>query len=191
MRQFVVMLRLLTLLVLLTGMPAGCGDDNSPTRPQGGDFVLQSDNGPIDTRALRGNVLVLFFGYTNCPDVCRASLAAGAQALIGLSADERAKTRLIMISVDPERDTPAKLSKYAAYFHTGMVGGTGSPEEIAAVARSFGAGYYRQPADASGNYAIDHTANTYLVGPDGKLAATIPLGTPTVDLVAAIRKLLP
>jgi protein SCO1/2 len=184
------MTRLLT-LILLAAMFAGCADDRSPARPQGGDFVLQSADGPIDTKALRGNVLLVFFGYTNCPDVCPASLAAGAQALIALSADERAKTRLIMVSVDPERDTLAKLKAYAAYFHTGMIGVTGTPEEIAAVAKSFGAGYVRQPADASGRYAVDHTSNTYLVGPDGKLAATIPLGTPTVDLVAAIRKQLP
>ncbi|MBI5784513.1 MAG: SCO family protein [Rhodocyclales bacterium] len=185
------MLRRPFLICLIALGLAGCGDRQAAAdRPRGGDFVLQSADGPVDTRALRGNVLLVFFGYTNCPDVCPASLAAGAQALIGLSADERAKTRLIMVSVDPERDSPAKLKEYAAYFHTGMVGVTGTPEEIAAVAKSYGAGYVRQPADASGRYAVDHTANTYLVGPDGKLAATIPLGTPTVDLVAAIRKQL-
>jgi protein SCO1/2 len=185
------MLRQFLLICLTTLGLAGCGDRQPGTQgPQGGDFVLQSAAGPIDTKALRGNVLLVFFGYTNCPDVCPASLAAGAQALIALSAEERARTRLIMVSVDPERDTLPRLKEYAAYFHTGMVGVTGTPEEIAAVARSFGAGYVRQPADASGKYAVDHTANTYLVGPDGKLAATIPLGTPTIALVAAIRKQL-
>ena len=183
--------RFLFICFLALGL-VSCGDKPPGTQgPQGGDFVLHSAAGPVDTGTLRGNVLLIFFGYTNCPDVCPASLAAGAQALIALSADERAKTRLIMVSVDPERDTPAKLKEYAAYFHTGMIGVTGTPEEIATVAKSFGAGYVRQPADASGRYAVDHTANTYLVGPDGKLAATIPLGTPTVDLVAAIRMQLP
>lgn len=194
MRQFAAMSRLPILLALLAALfstlVAGCHDDNSPPRPAGGDFVLQSADGPVDTKALRGNVLLVFFGYTHCPDVCPASLAAGAQALVGLSAPERARTRLIMISVDPERDTLVKLKEYAAYFHTGMVGVTGTPEEIAAVAKSFGVGYLRQPADAGGKYAVDHTSNTYLVGPDGKLVATIPLGTPIVDVSAAIRRQL-
>jgi protein SCO1/2 len=185
------MLRRSLLICFLALGLASCSDRQPGTQgPQGGDFALQSADGPVDTKALRGNVLLVFFGYTNCPDICPASLAAGAQALISLSADERAKTRLIMVSVDPERDTLAKLKAYAAYFHTGMVGVTGTPEEIATVAKSFGAGYVRQPPDASGRYAVDHTANTYLVGPDGRLAAIIPLGTPTVDLVAAIRKQL-
>lgn len=183
--------RLLLICLAILGL-AGCSDRRPGTEgPQGGDFVLQSAAGPVDTKALRGNVLLIFFGYTNCPDVCPASLAAGAQALVALSADERAKTRLIMVSVDPERDTPARLKEYTAYFHPGMLGVTGTPAEIETVAKSYGAGYVRQPADASGRYAVDHTANTYLVGPDGKLVATIPLGTPTADLVAAIRKQLP
>lgn len=184
------MRQLSILLCALALVLAGCGDPPAAGLPVGGDFVLQSADGPIDTKALRGNVLLVFFGYTHCPDVCPASLAAGAQALVALSTTERAKTRLIMVSVDPERDTPARLKEYANFFHTGMVGVTGTPEQIAAVASSYGAGYLKQPADAQGNYAVDHTANTYLVGPDGKLAAIIPLGTPTASLVAAIRKQL-
>lgn len=183
---------LLVPLVLLVVFLAACGDDRpSGSAPVGGDFVLQSAAGPLDTRSLRGNVLLVFFGYTNCPDICPASMAAGAQALNALTVDERAKTRLIMISVDPERDTPAKLKEYVAFFHPSMLGVTGSAAEIEAVAKSFGAGYLRQPPDANGRYAVDHSANTYLVGPDGKLAATLPLGEPTAKVVAAIRKYLP
>lgn len=159
--------------------------------PAGGDFVLQAADGPVDSRALRGKVLLLYFGYTNCPDVCPASLAAGAQALALMGAGERANTRLIMISVDPERDTPARLKEYAAYFHPEMIGATGTPEQIAALAKAYGAGYIRQPPRADGGYAVDHTTHIYLVRPDGKLAATLPLGTPADAMLKEIRQLLP
>jgi protein SCO1 len=187
------MRRLFILLSLCLSLLAACGNEPPPlkARPTGGDFVLQSAAGPVDTQALRGKVLLIYFGYTNCPDICPASMGAGAQALTALAADERARTRMIMVSVDPERDTPQKLKEYAAYFHPDMLGVTGSPAEIERVAKSFGAGYQRQAAAADGSYAVDHTSNTYLIGPDGKLEAILPLGTPTAEIAAAIRKRLP
>lgn len=181
------------IVALIAAFFTGCGNSQPPSGPApvGGDFVLRSASGPVDTKALRGQVLLVYFGYTNCPDICPASMASGSQALNTLTPEERAKTKLIMVSVDPDRDTPAKLKDYAAFFHPEMIGVTGTSAEIEAVARSFGAGYVRQPPDANGNYAVDHTAHTYLVGPDGKLATMLPLGTPTADVVAAIRKRLP
>lgn len=172
---------------------AGCGDNRPSVAapPKGGDFVLQSASGPVDTRALRGMVLLIYFGYLNCPDICPASMAAGSQALIALTPEERAKTKMIMISVDPERDTLSGLKEYAAFFHPDMIGVTGTAAEIETVAKLFGAGYIRRPPDANGRYAVDHSAHTYLIDPDGKLAVTIPLGTPKADIVAAIRKHLP
>jgi protein SCO1/2 len=181
------------LLALLAVLVTGCSDSQTPVAavPAGGDFVLQSASGPIDTKSLRGKVLLIYFGYTHCPDVCPASMAAGAQAMNALTPEERAKTQLIMVSVDPDRDTHAILKNYAAFFHPSMIGVTGSVAQIETIAKSFGAGYIRQPPDANGNYAVDHSANTYLVGPDGKLAATLPLGMQTADVVASIRKHLP
>lgn len=189
------MLRFLILLSWSVFALVGCGDGPPSSSvagaPQGGDFVLQTTTGPLDSKSLRGKVLLIFFGYSQCPDICPASMAAGAQALNALNAQERANTRLIMISVDPERDTVQALKDYVAYFHPEMLGATGTPEQIAAVAKAYGAGYVRHPADKDGHYAVDHTSNTYIVAPDGKLAAILPLGTPTVEVVTAIRKQLP
>ncbi len=177
--------------ILFAAALAGCSEQRvEPPTPKGGDFVLRSADGPVDTRALRGKVLLIYFGYTHCPDVCPASLAAGAQMLNTLSAEERGKVRLIMVSVDPERDTPARLKEYAAYFHPEMIGVTGTPEETVAVAQSFGAGYIRQPARPDGGYAVDHTTRTYVVAPDGKLAASLDLGTPAEKVVETVRGLL-
>lgn len=155
--------------------------------PAGTDFVLQSADGPVDTKNLRGKVLLVFFGYTNCPDICPASLSAGALALNALTPGERERVRLLMVSVDPERDTPQRLKEYTAYFHPAMTGVTGSPAEIARIAGAFGAGYGKQPARTDGAYAVDHTASTFLVNGDGRLAAVLDLGTPTEQVVAAIR----
>lgn len=172
-------------LLLRGGVPA-----RPANLPAGGDFVLQTVDGPFDTKTERGKVLLLYFGYTNCPDICPASLAAGGMALNALTSEERAKVRLLMISVDPERDSLQHLKEYTGFFHPQMLGATGTPAEIAKIAGSFGAGYIKQAAKADGSYAVDHTVSTYVVGPDGKLAAVLDLGTPNEKLLATIRQLL-
>jgi protein SCO1/2 len=169
---------------------SGMGERVLVARPAGGDFVLQGTAGPVDSKALRGNVLLVYFGYINCPDICPVSMAAGAAALNALTPAERAKTRMIMISVDPERDTPAKLKEYVAYFHPAMIGAVGTATETAAIAKSFGVGYVRQPTRPDGGYAVDHSSQTFVIGPDGKLMELLPLGVDTGKVVAAVRKLL-
>lgn len=158
--------------------------------PPGGDFILESQDGPLDSKGLRGKVLLVYFGYTNCPDVCPASLSAGGQALNALSAEERQRVKLIMVSVDPERDSLQHLKEYTSFFHADMIGATGSREQIASLAKAYGAGYIKQAAKADGSYAVDHTVSTYVVDPEGKLAAVLELGVPTDKLLATIRKLL-
>lgn len=177
-------------LALLAVMLSGCQPARDPKLPQGADFVLQTADGPLDSKSLRGKVMLVYFGYTNCPDICPASLAAGGQALKTLSADERKRVKLIMISVDPERDSVQHLKEYTAFFHPEMLGATGSPQEIATLAKAYGAGYLKQAAKADGSYAVDHTTATYVVGPDGKLAQVIELNAGSEAIVTAVRKLL-
>mgnify|MGYP000967679565 FL=1 len=112
--------------------------------PEGGDFTLQSADGPVSLGDFRGKVVLLYFGYTYCPDVCPTSLAATAEALKALNPDELARVAVILVSVDPKRDTPARLKEYAEFFHPAMVGVTGTPEEIAAVAKRYGVFYAEQ-----------------------------------------------
>jgi protein SCO1/2 len=192
MRNFPVFFAFFAVPLLFAVLLGGCSDNRTspPGAPAGGDFVLRSADGSVDTRALRGKVLLIYFGYTHCPDVCPASLAAGAQALNALSAEERAKVRLIMVSVDPERDTPARMKEYAAYFHPEMIGVTGTAEEIGAIAKAYGAGYIRQPARPDGSYAVDHTTRTYVVAPDGKLAVSLELNAPADKYLETVRGLL-
>jgi len=180
----------LVIALLTACSDPGMGERVLVARPEGGDFVLQSAAGPVDTKVLRGNVLLVYFGYVNCPDVCPMSMAAGAAALNALTPEERARTKMIMVSVDPERDTPAKLKDYVAYFHPAMIGAVGTAAETAAIAKSFGVGYLRQPTRPDGGYAVDHSSQTFVIGPDGQVAELLPLGVATDKVVAAVRKLL-
>lgn len=177
-------------LLLSCILLAACSPVPQGGKPVGADFVLQGPTGPVDSHNFRGKLMLVSFGYVNCPDVCPTSLAAMNEVLSGMTPEERAKIQPILISVDPERDTPESLRNYAAYFHPSLIGVTGTPEQIATLAKAFGAGYVRQPARSDGSYAVDHSANTYVVGKDGKLAATLLLGAPVDDLRAAIRKAL-
>lgn len=180
----------LAFLVLSCVLLAACLPAPQGGKPVGADFVLQGPAGAVDSHGFRGKLMLVFFGYVHCPDVCPTSLAAMNEVLNGMTPEERARIQPILISVDPERDTPEALKNYAAYFHPSLIGVTGTPEQIAALAKAFGAGYVKQPARPDGSYAVDHSANTYLVGKDGRLAATLPYGAAANDLRAAIRKAL-
>lgn len=159
--------------------------------PEGGDFTLQSADGPVALRDFRGKVVLLYFGYTYCPDICPTSLAATAEGLKELTPDELARVAVILVSVDPKRDTPARLKEYARFFHPTIVGVTGTPEEIAAVAKRYGVFYAEQKVATAGDgYVVDHSADTYLVAVDGKLAGKIAHATAPDQVAAIIRKYL-
>lgn len=180
-------------LALLAGiaLPWLTGEGEwAPSLPTGSDFVLQSANGPVDSKAWRGKVALIYFGYTNCPDICPASMSSWAQALKALSPDERSQVRLLLVSVDPERDTLEHLRSYAAFFHPEMIGATATPDEIATLAKAFGAGYIRQATAADGSYAVDHTTSTYVIDPAGKLAAVLEFGASSDKITSTIRSLL-
>ncbi len=158
--------------------------------PTGGDFVLTSADGPVDTATMRGEVLLVYFGYTYCPDICPTTLSTISQALARLPRESLPYVRVIFVSVDPERDTPKALKDYAAFFHPAVIGVTGSAEEVARAARLYGAAYARQNVDGAG-YVVDHSSWTYVVAPDGRLAGRIPHGASVEQTLAEIRRHLP
>lgn len=184
------------LVTLLLGL-ALFWHPEAPERPlpvaalPGGDFTLLSANGPVSLRDYRGKMVLVYFGYTYCPDICPTSLAATAAGLKLLTPEEAAKVAIIFISVDPERDTPARLKEYAEFFHPTMLGLTGTPDNLAEIAKRYGAFYAKQKvATAGGGYVVDHSADTYLVGPDGKLLGKIAHATPPDQVVKEIRQRL-
>lgn len=160
-------------------------------RPTGGDFELQSAQGPIRLADLRGQVVLIYFGYTACPDICPTNLAFIAKALKGLSDDELAQVRVLFVSVDPERDDLARLASYTKYFHPRILGITGTPEQVAEAASLYGAAYRRAPIAATAmGYLVDHSAYTYVVDQSGNLVETLDHATPPEEIRAAIRRRL-
>lgn len=162
----------------------------APGLAAGGDFTLLSAGGPVSLHDYRGKVVLLYFGYTYCPDICPTSLAATAKGLQALTPEELAKVAMIFVSVDPQRDTPQHLKEYAEFFHPAIVGVTGTPDNVAEVAHRYGVFYARQPVDSAGGYVVDHSSDTYIVGPDGRLLGKIAHATPPEQVAATLRKYL-
>lgn len=159
--------------------------------PVGGDFSLDGPQGPVALADLRGKLVLLQFGYTYCPDICPTALSLLAQALDGLTPDELAKVQALFISVDPERDTVARLAEYTTFFHPKIIGLTGPTARLAEIAKRYGAVFTRQENVSAGSYVIDHTALTYLIDPQNRLVASLPHAMPSEQLTAEIRKRLP
>jgi protein SCO1/2 len=137
------------------------------------DFALTDHTGaPFGPEQLNGGWHVLFFGFTHCPDVCPSTLAtlsAARRQLTDLPAGERPS--VVLVSVDPGRDTVERLAEYVAFFDPEFVGVTGDPEALEALTRQLGVAVMVGEPDDSGNYAIDHTATLFLVDPQGRMAA--------------------
>jgi protein SCO1 len=182
-----------TLVALLLGALAAylVGQRSDSPAARGGDFTLSSADGPVSLASLRGQVVLIYFGYASCPDVCPTSLALTTTALHALTPAERQRVRVLFVSVDPARDTPAKLKQYAGFFHPNITGITGSPEALTAVAARYGAAYRMTPVESAAGYVVDHSSATSVVAPDGHLVEQLPHGTAPPDIVAAIRRWLP
>ena len=169
--------------------PAGEGVEHLDVKVP--DFTLHSAAGPVRLSDLRGKVVLLYFGYTFCPDICPTSLAATARALNQLTPADLQRVKTVFISVDPARDTPAHLAEYARFFHPSMLGATGSDEEVAAAARPYGVVYARHEVSGASGYVVDHSAFTYLVAPDGHFAARLPHAAPARVVLAELARWLP
>ena len=155
-------------------------------------FVLTSSRTgePVQLRDFEGQVVLLYFGYTTCPDVCPATLADIAEAfdLIGKKSDQ---VQLLWITVDPERDSPAKMEDYVLHFHpdfTGLV--PRSPEETLEVATQYGIYYEKVDYGSETGYLMDHTATITLVDKDGYVRVVYPFGTSSKDLASDLDYIL-
>ena len=156
--------------------------------PPGGDFILHTSKGPFALKDYRGKVVLLYFGYTKCPDVCPTSLSYLAQAFNELNDEELKKVVGVFVSVDPKRDTFELLDEYVEYFHPNFIGVTGSEKELSDAAALYGAQYYEvELEDSAFGYAVNHSAATYLIAPNGELRFIFPHGTSPTVISEAIR----
>ncbi len=157
--------------------------------PIGGPFALVDQTGARRTDAdFRGKILLVYFGFTYCPDVCPTDLQEIAGALDRLGPDADA-VQPLFITVDPERDTPAHLKDYVALFHPRLVGLTGSAAAIQDAARAYRA-YYAKVSLEKADYTVDHSAFIYLMGRNGDYLGFFPPGTSAELMVGTLRPLV-
>ena len=153
------------------------------------DFSLTDQHGKdFHLRDLRGKVVLVFFGYTRCPDVCPIELQHMATALRNL-ADEARHARGLFITLDPENDRPEILAQYLNYFGAGLVGLTGDRQQLDAVARLFRVSYKKNLLSQN-RYTLDHSANLYVVDRDGRLDAIVPFGFPAAHIETLLRGMI-
>lgn len=155
------------------------------------DFTLTTqDNSAFSLSAQRGKIVLMFFGYTNCPDECPTTLADYKNIIESLK--EKSKdVRFILVTVDPERDTPAVLKNYINFFNPDIIGLTGGEAALKAVWNSYGIYVVKEPAsDNSNNYSVDHTLRIFLIDQQGNLRLTYPYGFDKNGMVGDIRHLL-
>lgn len=183
---------LLLLFALLVGAPAGAADAElkagvfTPPRMAPEFTLAGSDGSELRLSRFRGKVVLLGFGFTSCREVCPVTLAtlAAAQKQLGAQAGE---VQVVYITVDPERDDTERMRQYLTAFHPSFIGGTGTPEQLAAVRKDFGIMAERK-AGPDGDYS--HSSFVYLIDRDGKLRALMPYGAKAGDYVHDARILL-
>lgn len=155
------------------------------------DFELQEgEGGSFRLSDQRGNLVLIFFGYTYCPDVCPATLSELKQVRRALG-DDGERVQVVFITVDPERDTPEKTAKYAKGFHPSFHGLSGTVAQLEPVWRDYGVFYQLNrdnPQDTV--YTVDHSSHVYLVDAEGNLRLTYSFGTPVEQIYEDVRYLL-
>ncbi len=137
----------------------------------------------------KGKAVVVFFGYTQCPDFCPTTLAQLAAIRKSLGA-EGDRVQVVFVSVDPERDTPAVLKAYVANFGPGVVGLRGTPEQIDAVAKEFKVFYAKVPGRNGGPYTMDHSAASFVFDPAGRVRLYVPYGGDSKKFAADLQQLV-
>jgi len=155
-----------------------------------GDFALTGHDGKPRTLAdFRGKVVVVFFGYTQCPDVCPSTMTELAEVMQQLGPDAD-RVQVLFVTVDPERDTQELLSHYVPAFDKRFLGLYGDAEATARTAKAFKVFYQKVPGKTPGSYTVDHTAGSYVYDPQGKLRLFIKHGTGPEPIVHDLRMLL-
>jgi protein SCO1/2 len=158
---------------------------------KGGDFTLDSVTGPVALKQFRGKLVVIYFGYTFCPDACPTTLAALGAAMKSLTSAQTAQIQPLFITLDPARDDAKRMADYSRFFFPTMLGLIGSDAKIASVAKQYGVLFAKQKVDSAANYVVDHSSFLYVVDADGKLAERIPYGATPLEIATVLRAALP
>lgn len=185
---------LLPLLVAAAAFTALWLQTTPPPRPPPpgaatyGDFTVQTSSGALSLSDLRGRVVVLYFGYTSCPDICPTTMAALNAAFRRLPSEVTDAVTVLMISVDPERDDLERLAEYAGFFNPSFRAGTAEPSKLSAIAKDWGVAFRYEKSDASQlDYLVDHSTSAFLIDARGALLRTLPHGLHPQEIADAIQ----
>lgn len=188
-RHLAALVALLVLAACTSGGPSFEASDITGSS-FGHDFALKDANGkPRTLEDFRGKAVVVFFGYTQCPDVCPTTLATLAQAMKDLGPDAD-RVQVLFITVDPERDTPDLLGKYVPSFDPRFMGLWGDADATARTAKEFKVLYQKVPGATPGSYTMDHSAGSYVFDPKGRLRLFVSNGQGPGVFAHDLRELL-
>jgi len=163
----------------------------SSGQPVGGDFTLTSIHGEQSLSDFKNKLVLIYFGYTYCPDICPTNLGNLSVAYTQFTQQEKDNLQILFVSVDPERDTPERLQEYANYFEANIIGMTGTAENIAAISGRYGVVYAKVDDPNNGtNYAVDHSAFTYVIDQTGAWKEQLPHATTPDIFVKKVRDYL-
>jgi protein SCO1/2 len=166
------------------------GGELSPPRPAAPIELTDQHGRPFSLKEQAGNLVVLYFGYTSCPDACPTTLSDW-MALKEALGQDAARVRFVMVTVDPERDTPERLAQYLAFFDPAFIGLTGTPEQTQAIAQAYGIVAVKRQFDESAmGYLVDHTTSTFVVDTKGRLRLVYAHGTDPELIADDLRHLL-
>ena len=158
--------------------------------PQAAEIELTKSNGEkFRLSDQKGKIVLLFFGYTSCPDVCPTTLAELNQVM-GELGDKTEQVQVVFVSVDPERDTPEKIQEYVEHFNPNFIGLSGNPDELQVIWDDYGVFRERVESESAFGYIINHTARTYLIDQNSNLHLSYGFQTPVEDMVHDIEILL-
>lgn len=184
-------LRVIVLLLTCMICRGGVAAEPLPVYDKwGGGFTLTDQNGfPLSLEDFRGKVVLLSFGYTNCPDICPTTMFT-MQRLMKKLGDDGARVQVLFITLDPERDTPERLAAYMEYFNPAFLALTGTPEEIGRVASQYGTRFEKEPHGGQGEYSIAHTGVIYLIDPQGRIRAFFKVIAGPDEILPDVKRLL-
>ena len=158
-------------------------------RPIGGNFTMQTADGALSLSDFKGKLVLLYFGYTYCPDICPTDLGKLASAYKKLPFSEQQKVQVLFVSVDPERDTVQRLKTYMDYFEADIIGMTESPNYLNTISKNYGVVYSKVGNENDNKYyTVDHSAFTYIIDQQGRLINQLPHGSSSTQIVDAIKR---
>lgn len=189
---------LIFLMLAVAAFIHGCGEGPQPAflstditgAPYSAELALEDHGGARRSLSdFRGKVVTLFFGYTQCPDVCPTNMGTMAEVMKGLGEDAK-RVQVLFVTVDPERDTRELLAQYVPAFHPEFLGLRGDEAATKVAAQAFKVFYQKVPGKTETSYTIDHTAGTYILDPAGRLRLYVKHGEKPDDIAHDIRLLL-